>query len=400
MKPEEKREINRELEARAAAIERARAITATADNDGKRELTAEERQEFDRHISEAEECGKRAKRLEALYADDDDRDRIKPDGGDDDPDARSADPRASAEYRAAFLDWARTGVEHRVISKASAGAGGNLVPREFEAELLTLLRNRSPIRSLARVITTDSGTTIDMPSVTSHGTAAWIAENGSFTPSDEVFGTFAIGAHKAGTMILVSEELLQDSAFDLEAYIREEFSERIGVLQDTAYLLGDGSAKPTGLLANVSTVAAGAAAAITFNDVLSLIHGVPSKYRRNRSELAFMVNDATVLALSLLQDANDQYIWQAALTAEQPDTIRGYPLIENPDMPTVAADARSVIFGNFRRAYLIRDVNGIAFQRLNELYAANGQVGFRAWHRTDGKVREADAARALLHPSS
>jgi HK97 family phage major capsid protein len=200
--------------------------------------------------------------------------------------------------------------------------------------------------------------------------------------------------------VIVSEELLTDAAFDLEAYLREEFAERIGVLEDTAYLVGDGSAKPTGLLPNVATVTAGAAAAIDFDDVLALIHAVPSTYRRNRDELAFMVNDATVLALSLLKDGNEQYIWQAAVQAGQPDTVRGYPMIENPDMPVVAADARSVLFGNFRRAYLIRDVNGVSFQRLNELYAANGQVGFRAYHRTDGKVREAAAARALVHPSA
>lgn len=402
MTPEQRAAINKLLEERMGVVVKMRELVDLAESE-ERDLTAEEAEQYDRMEADASSLEKRARRLEELagVTGGGGSDRQIPGQGADDGEERDRPTgRSTAEYRTAFFDGflrQKAGVEFRVLSKATNAAGAYLVPQEFENDLLVALRDRSPFRQYATVITTDAGEQITMPSVTAHGAAAWIAENAAFTPSDETFGTFTINAFKAGTLIIVSEELLQDSAFNLEGYIRGEFADRVGVLQDTAYLVGDGSGKPAGLLPAATTVAAAGAAAITFDDLIELIYGVPAQYRRLGRNV-FMVGDSTVKALRKIKDSQGQYVWNASVQAGEQDTIWGYPVVTSPDMPAVGTGNRSVLFGNFARAYIIRDVNGLAFQRLNELYALNGQVGFRAWHRTDGRVRDASAVRALLHP--
>ena len=85
--------------------------------------------------------------------------------------------------------------------------------------------------------------------VASKGTASWIDEEGAYTESDDSFGQVSIGAYKLGTMIKVSEELLNDSVFDLESYIAREFARRIGTKEEEAFFTGDGTGKPLGILA-------------------------------------------------------------------------------------------------------------------------------------------------------
>jgi hypothetical protein len=138
--------------------------------------------------------------------------------------------------------------EHRALTKGTTTAGGYLVPTGFYNQIIRSLGTWARWRQLATEMVTDSGETIQVPANTAHGTAAWLAESGSFTPSDETFAQLSLGAYKASTKIIVSEELLQDSAFDLEAYLAREFGERLGVLENTAFIKGDGSGKPQGLL--------------------------------------------------------------------------------------------------------------------------------------------------------
>jgi len=410
--------INQLLEERAGLIEEMRTITVTAEADS-RDLTAEEAQEFDRRETAADELERRARRMEKLLgvtpaggrtinADDPDDGGDGGDGGEPEPPKTLAEfrerrsgvrPQDEAEYRVAFYNWitaadssAVTHEEYRVLSKASAGAGLNLVPTDFRNELVNALREFGVMRQISRVITTDSGETMQIPSVTSHGTAAWTAENAAFTPSDEVFGQASLSAYKAATIILVSEELLEDSAFDLEAYIRQEFGLRIGILENTAYVVGDGSGKPTGVATQASAgVSFAGAAAITADELIDLYHSLLSPYRRNAS---WVFKDSTIKLVRKLKEggATGQYLWQPGLVAGAPDTLLGRPVYVDPDMAAATTGLISVLFGDFS-FYWIRDVNGIAFQRLNELYAANGQVGFRAYHRTDGKLMNTAAVK-------
>jgi HK97 family phage major capsid protein len=310
--------------------------------------------------------------------------------------------RDTDEYRDAFYHMVTardvrelTGEELRTLSKATAAAGANLVPTEFERTLIDVLRDTGFMRQLATVMTTSTGDAIQLPTVTSHGTAAWMAENAAYSASDDAFGQLTLNAYKIGTIIQVSEELLADSAFDLEAYIRNEFGLRIGIGENTAYVNGDGSGKPTGLVVGTTTgtqLAVGNTTTVPADSLFDVYHSLLPVFRRSAVWLA---NDATYKAIRRLKDTTNQYLWQPGLQAGQPDTLLGRPIYADPDMPVMAASNKTMIFGDIGRAYRIRDVGGILMQRLNELYAANGQVGFRAYHRTDGKVVNAQAVRYM-----
>jgi len=163
--------------------------------------------------------------------------------------------RASAEYKKAFWSAMRTrageGLDPTVRNALQIGTdseGGYLVPDEFERTLVEALEDENIFRTLANVITTSSGDR-KIPVVATKGTAAWIDEEGTIPESDDSFGQVSIGAYKLGTLIKVSEELLNDSVFDLEAYISREFARRIGNKEEEAFFTGDGSGKPTGILA-------------------------------------------------------------------------------------------------------------------------------------------------------
>lgn len=306
-------------------------------------------------------------------------------------------PQDAGEYRQAFFRWMQdpsqiTDVERRVMSKASGAAGLYAVPTQFFNELVSALRTTGVMRQISRVITTDSGASLQVPKVTAHGTASWIAESGAVSFSDETLAQATLGAYNAKTAIKVSIELLQDTAFDLESYIRDEFAARIGVLENTAYVVGDGSGKPTGVATQASAgVSAAGASAITADELIDLYHSLAPPYRRNAS---FVANDSTIKLWRKLKDTTNQYLWQSGLQAGQPDTLLGKPVYADPDMATAATTNVSVLFGDFSY-YWIRDVNGIQFQRLNELYAENGQVGWIAYHRTDGNLLNTSAVKKL-----
>jgi HK97 family phage major capsid protein len=307
-------------------------------------------------------------------------------------------PHDAPEYRLAFYKWFTGGPEvlseqeKRVMSKASAGAGLNLVPTSFQNELIVALRDFGVMRQLGDVVTTETGEALQWPGFSAHGTAAWVAENGAYTASDDTASQTTLNAYKAGTLVKVSEELLPDSAFDLEAYFRGEFGQRIGILENTAYVAGDGSGKPTGVTTQASAgVTAAGAAAITADELIDLYHALSPPYRRNG---AFVLNDSTIKLVRKLKDSDGQYLWQPGLQMGQADALLGKPVYADPDMPAATTGLVSVLFGDFSY-YKIRDVNGIAFQRLNELYAENGQVGFKAYHRTDGKLLLTSAVKKL-----
>ena len=218
------------------------------------------------------------------------------------PEARKVDEkvgRASDAYKKAFWSPARAkdGVGYEIRNSLSEGVdseGGYLVPDEYEKTLVSALAETNAVREHAHVFNTSNGTH-KIPVVVSKGSAAWIDENGAYTENDDVFGMEQIDAHKVGTIIKVSEELLYDSAFDLENYFREEFARRIGDCEEDAFLNGNGSMKPTGLLnatggAQVGVTAA-SATAITADEIIDLFYSLKSPYRKNA---IWIMNDATV----------------------------------------------------------------------------------------------------------
>ena len=280
--------------------------------------------------------------------------------------------------------------------------GGYLVPDEYERTLVQGLEEENVLRSLCTVIQTSSGDR-KIPIVASHGTASWVDEEGTIPESDDAFGQISIGAHKVATMIKVSDELLSDSFFDIEGYISEEFGRAFGEAEEDAFINGAVQTgqtaidRPTGLFipsaagGAPSGVTAASATAITADELISLVYSLKAPYR---SKAKFLMNDATVAAIRKLKDLNGVYVWQPALTAGEPDRLLGYPLYTSPKVPTMAAGARAIAFGDFS-CYWIADRAGRTIKRLNELYATNGQVGFTCTERVDGKLILSEGIKIL-----
>lgn len=306
--------------------------------------------------------------------------------------------RASEEYKGSFWNAMRAKAPSAAIYNAlqvgTDSEGGYLVPDEFEHTLIEALEEENVFRSLAKIINTSSGDR-KIPVVASKGEASWIDEEGLYTEEDDAFNQVSIGAYKLGTMIKVSEELLNDSAFDLEAYISREFARRIGAREEESFFNGDGTGKPLGILAATGGadvgVTAASATAITADEVIDLFYSLKSPYRK---KAVWVLNDATIKAIRKLKDKNDQYLWQPSLVAGTPDTILGRPVVTSAYMPTAAAGAKTIAFGDFSY-YWIADRQGRSFKRLNELYAANGQVGFLGSQRVDGKLVLTEAIKVL-----
>lgn len=302
--------------------------------------------------------------------------------------------RASNEYKNAFWKAMRNKNSYEVFDALQIGTdseGGYLVPDEFESTLVDKLSEENIIRGLATVITSSNGDK-KIPVVASHGTAEWIDEGGEYKESDDVFGNVILGAHKLSTIIKVSEELLNDSAFNIETYIAQEFARRLGAAEEDAFINGDGKGKPTGLLTSGENgVTSASATAITADEIIDLYHSLRTPYRKNAN---FITNDSTIKAIRKLKDTNGQYLWQPGLQAGQPDTILNRPIQTSSYMPEIGSDNKIMLFGDLSY-YWISDRQGRTFQRLNELFAKNGQVGFRVFQRLDGKLILPEAVKTL-----
>jgi HK97 family phage major capsid protein len=299
--------------------------------------------------------------------------------------------RASAEYKQAFWKAMRNKFDiQNALQIGTDSEGGYLVPDEFERTLISSLEEENLIRQIANVISTSFGDK-KIPVVASKGTADWTDEEAAMHESDDAFGVVTLGAHKLSTMIKVSEELLNDSVFNLENYIAKEFARRISRAEEEAFIVGNGTGKPTGVIGSGEVGVTTAGAAIAMDEVIDLYHSLREPYRRNA---LFITNDTTIKALRKLKDGAGQYLWQPSVQAGQPDTILNKPVRTSSFVPAIASTAKVIAFGDFKY-YWIADRQGRSFQRLNELYAANGQVGFRATQRVDGKLTLAESVKIL-----
>lgn len=304
--------------------------------------------------------------------------------------------RATDEYKRAFWNSMRNKNSYEIQNALSIGTdseGGYLVPDEYEKKLVEALEDEVFFRSLASVIKTSSGDR-KIPIVTSKGEAAWIDEGGQFPESDDSFGQTSIGAHKLATMIKVSDELLNDSVFNIEQYISKEFGRRIGTKEEEAFFIGDGTGKPIGIFNKTGGADIGVTAAttsITFDDVMDLYYSLRAPYR---NKATWLLNDSTVKAIRKLKDGNGNYIWQPSVREGEPDRILNRPYRTSIYVPELAAGNRVMAFGDYSY-YWIADRQGRSFKRLNELFATTGQVGFLASERVDGKLILSEAVKTL-----
>ncbi len=373
-------------------------------------LSAEDDAAYTKMEQEITDLGKEIARLERQEALDAELNRPvnrpltgKPGGRADADDGEDKTGRASDDYRKNFWNAMRSKAPMPAVTNAlqvgTDSEGGYLVPDEYERTLVEALEEENIFRQMAKVIKTSSGDR-KIPVVASKGTASWIDEEGAYPESDDSFGQVSIGAYKLGTMIKVSEELLNDSVFDLQSYISREFARRIGAKEEEAFFTGDGKGKPLGVLAATggaeTGVTAASATAVTADELMDLYYSLKSPYRKKSM---WVLNDSTIKAIRKLKDNNGQYLWQPSLTAGAPDMILGRPIKTSAYMPAIAAGAKTIAFGDFSY-YWIADRQGRSFKRLNELFAATGQVGFLASQRVDGKMILAEAVKVLVQKAA
>lgn len=385
-------------EERANTWEMAKAfLESHRDKDGM--VSAEDSAVYDRMEEKVVALGKEIERLERQRNIDDDLNKTidtalkgNPGAGLMKPDEKKG--RASDAYTKAFWQAFRgKGNIQEVKDTLTIGSdpeGGYLVPDEYEHTLVAALQEENFFRGLAHTIRTSSGDHT-IPVVASHGEAAWMEEGCAYPESDDTFSQVNLGAHKLGTAIRVSEELMNDSVFDLESYITQEFARRIGTKEEEAFLVGDGNHKPLGVFQGAEVGVTAAKTAITFDDMMDLYHSLRTPYRRNAS---WILNDSTVKAIRKLKDNNGNYIWQPSVQVGQPDRILSLPYRTSSFVPELAAGNKVIALGDYSY-YWIADRQGRKFKRLSELYAANGQIGFLASERVDGRLILPETVKVL-----
>ena len=385
-------------EERANTWEMAKAfLESHRDKDGM--VSAEDSAVYDRIEEKVVALGKEIERLERQRNIDDDLNKTidtalkgNPGAGLMKPDEKKG--RASDAYTKAFWQAFRgKGNIQEVKDTLTIGSdpeGGYLVPDEYEHTLVAALQEENFFRGLAHTIRTSSGDHT-IPVVASHGEAAWMEECSAYPESDDTFSQVNLGAHKLGTAIRVSEELMNDSVFDLESYITQEFARRIGTKEEEAFLVGDGNHKPLGVFQGAEVGVTEAKTAITFDDMMDLYHSLRTPYRRNAS---WILNDSTVKAIRKLKDNNGNYIWQPSVQVGQPDRILSLPYRTSSFVPELAAGNKVIALGDYSY-YWIADRQGRKFKRLSELYAANGQIGFLASERVDGRLILPETVKVL-----
>jgi len=304
----------------------------------------------------------------------------------------------AGDYAGAFWRSMRSGVVASELRDHKVGTdslGGYTVPDAFKNELIAALIEEDVMRKYATQFTTTSGI-MSIPVNSAHGSASWKTEEQAYATSDETFAEVTLNAYKATALIKVSEELLNDSAFPIESFLAKEFGRRLGKLEEEAFINGTGSNQPTGVFGG-STLGTTATAtnAITADELTDLYHSLGRAYR---SRATWVMKDSTVKIIRKLKtgvSSDNTYLWQAGLKDGEPDTLFGRPVVVSEFAPAATTGLKAVVFGDLSY-YYIGDRNAMSMQRLVELYAANGQVGFRQFRRTDGKLALATAVNHLL----
>ncbi|EAD5361712.1 phage major capsid protein [Listeria monocytogenes] len=308
--------------------------------------------------------------------------------------------RASNEYKEGLLEALRSNFRQvsNVLSEGVDTAGGYLVPEEYDKRLIDGLTEENIMRTLGTTITTSGEHKINIAGA--KPAASWIEEGGPLQFEEASFDQIILDAHKLHVAIKVTDELLYDNAFNLENYILTQFSKALANAEENAFLNGDGDHKPTGIFAENGggqvAITTSTQSSITTDEIINLVHSLERPYRKNAK---FIMNDQTIALIRKLKDNNGAYLWQPSLQAGEPDRLFGYPVYTSAYVPTVAAGAPVIAFGDFSY-YNIGDRGVRSFDQLRELFAGNGMVGFLAKERVDGKLVLPEAVQILKMKAS
>ena len=388
---------------RAQLIKDADAIVAAAQAEG-RSMTSEEKTKFEAIEADARGLKQEIDIIERNA-------EMKKELAANEGEARSAAPKATAS--SAFSKYLRHGMgslnaqERSLMEKRGTATqivgtdslGGFLVPQEFSNELDVATLFTGEVERLAKKLNTASGGLLDYPTVDDTATDAILtSEAGAVTTADMTFANKQLSAYNYSSLVKVSAQLLQDSAFDLNSFLVEAMGERIARATNAAFTTGDASSKPQGIVvgSSLGNTAAGATA-ITADDVLDLIYSVDASYR-NKPSFGLMAHDNIISAIRALGvgSSNDYPIWQPGMAVGQPDRIFGVPVYVNNDMQSsIATATKTMIAADFSK-YVVRNAGGVQFLRLNERFMNELEVGFIAYKRADGAVLNSAAVKHLL----
>lgn len=327
------------------------------------------------------------------------------------------------EYERAFDNYLRRGIdklgaeqrglmekyEVRDQSVGTTTAGGYTVPQGFLEKLTDALKLYGGMLEASNVIDTESGALLPWPTADDTGNVgAILSENVAATTQDITFGQKSLSAFMYTSKIIkVSLQLLNDSAFDLNAWLPDKFAQRIGRAINAHFTNGTGGGtQPAGLVPGLtvgrtgavgSTVSLGSTAAVAIAELIELEHSVDPAYRANA---AYMLADSSVKVMRKIVDTTGRPLWEQSLQRGVPSNFDGYPVYINQDMPVMAANAKSIAFGDFKQAYVIRRVQGVSTLRLAERYADALQVGFMSFARYDGVVDDVNAAKLFQNSAT
>lgn len=380
----------------------------------KTDITPEDRRAFDRMMAEADSV---KADIDAIKMKEQRDAELPVVGGGYDKYGARYETIPEREYRMAFTKYLRSGDDRAIVEKrdqaagtqsitySSGATGGFFVPAGFVYDVDVALKYYAPLMdgSVCRILETATGSVLPYP--TSNDTAQQatiLSENNPVSEVDLSLGSISFGAYKfASGVVRVSLELLQDSAFDFESFLKQQFAIRFGRAYENYATVGTGSGQPTGILtaavnSNCPIVTASGSSSndgssntgansIGTNDLVDLEHAIDPLYRRGAK---WMLNDDTVRQVKTLLDKYGRPIWLPGLSVNAPDTILGYAYVVNQSMPKIAASAKTVVFGDLSK-YVIRKVREMSVLRLSERYADYGQVGFLGFSRMDSNLVDA-----------
>jgi HK97 family phage major capsid protein len=409
------------LEQRASVWEQMKAIDAAAP-DGV--LDAEQRANWDKAEADLTSLSADVERLQRAGAIGADLERVDRSGVIvlDAPETKRT---AEAEYEDAFTQWTRWGqnglnAEQRGLMQARVAAmpqeiraqgttttaGGYMIPQGFRDVLIETLKYYSGVRDNVTTIQTSSGNLLPWPTMDdTSNVGAILSENTQATQQDLTVGQTQLGAYMyTSKIVLVSLQLLQDAIINVNELVPRKLGERLGRIQNQHFTTGTGSSQPTGIGYAPTTGATGTTGqtlTVIYDDLVALIHSIDYAYRARAGDASkWMMKDSTLAAVRRLKDTQGHPLWQPTLQAGVPDNLLGYQVITNNDLPTMAASAKSILFGDFRAGYVIRDVLGIQAMRLEERYADYLQVGFLAFMRSDATVQDPSAFKAYVNSAT
>lgn len=275
--------------------------------------------------------------------------------------------------------------ESKVLQSVNDVGGGYLAPLDFVQDIIKKIVLYSPIRDIVTVRQTQNKSIL-FPTRTSTFAAAWVSEQASRPETIGLaYGQEEIMSHEMYALVLITYADMEDAYFDMSAQIQMECAEQFAVTEGAAFVNGNGVGKPEGLLTNtnVPTAYSGDPALLKADGLINTAYTLKSAYAKNA---IWVMNRSTLGACRTLKDSYGQYLWQPGIASDIPNTILDHAYMEAPDMPSVAALSYPIMFGDFKRAYVVVDRVQMVMTRLTERYADLGQIGFIARKRVGGQV--------------